>query len=161
MANQWFRMYHEFATDPKVQMLSEGDQRRFVMLLCIRCSKTDELITDDEVAFYLRVSSQEVLETKKILLGAGFIDEYWALTVPLENGTLRPPSHVWREIREIVFKRNDYTCQYCGPIGVKLECDHVVPVSKGGCHDYSNLATACFSCNRSKRDKTLEEWGAV
>ena len=29
----WFRMYAEFATDPKVQMLSEADQRRYIMLL--------------------------------------------------------------------------------------------------------------------------------
>ena len=27
MANQWFRMYAEFATDPKVQMLSEDAHR--------------------------------------------------------------------------------------------------------------------------------------
>lgn len=29
MANPWFRMYSEFATDAKVQMLSEAMQRRY------------------------------------------------------------------------------------------------------------------------------------
>ena len=38
MANQWFRLYAEFAHDPKVQMLSEVDQRRYIMLLCMRCN---------------------------------------------------------------------------------------------------------------------------
>ena len=38
MANPWFRLYSEFATDPKVQMMSESYQRRFIMLLCIRCN---------------------------------------------------------------------------------------------------------------------------
>ena len=41
MANPWFRMYHELAVDPKVQMLSEIDQRRYLMLLCLRCCNGD------------------------------------------------------------------------------------------------------------------------
>ena len=70
----------------------------------------------------------------------------------------RPCAEVWKKIRSNVFDRDDYTCQYCGARGVKLECDHVVPVSKGGSHDMLNLVTACISCNRSKRDLSVEEW---
>lgn len=70
----------------------------------------------------------------------------------------RPSAEVWMKIRSKIFKRDDYTCQYCGERGKKLECDHVHPVSKGGNHDESNLVTACFRCNRSKRSKTLQEW---
>lgn len=72
--------------------------------------------------------------------------------------TPRLPASEWRERRENVFRRDDYTCEYCGDRGGKLECDHVVPVSKGGSNEYSNLVTACFKCNRSKRDKMLGEW---
>jgi hypothetical protein len=36
--NQWFRMYSEFATDPKVQSMDETLQRRFTMFLCLHCS---------------------------------------------------------------------------------------------------------------------------
>jgi len=70
----------------------------------------------------------------------------------------RPSSEVWRRIRSAIFKRDDYTCQYCGKRGVKLECDHVTPIARGGSNDDDNLVTACFVCNRSKRDKTLAEW---
>lgn len=70
----------------------------------------------------------------------------------------RPASHIWRRLRSIVFERDDYTCQYCKERGGKLECDHVVPVAKGGVHAISNLVTACFSCNRAKRDKLVTEW---
>ena len=42
--------------------------------------------------------------------------------------------------------------------GVVLECDHVIPVARGGGHDDDNLVTACVSCNRSKSDKMLEDW---
>lgn len=72
----------------------------------------------------------------------------------------RPGQSEWSRIRSAVYARDDYTCQYCGERGKKLECDHVIPLSRGGSNDMSNLKTACFRCNRSKRDKTLEEWKA-
>jgi len=70
----------------------------------------------------------------------------------------RPPAHIWRGLRQEVFARDDYTCTYCGERGKRLECDHVIPVVRGGAHTTDNLVTACFACNRSKRDKTVEEW---
>ena len=76
MANSWFRMYAEFATDPKVQMLSESDQRRFIMLLCLRCCNSDVTLHDEEVAFQLRISSDEWQQTKHLLQSKGLIDEY-------------------------------------------------------------------------------------
>jgi hypothetical protein len=73
----------------------------------------------------------------------------------------RPMAHEWRAMRASVFARDDYTCRYCSARGVRLECDHVVPVSKGGPSIESNLVTACFPCNRSKRDKSLSVWKAA
>jgi hypothetical protein len=70
----------------------------------------------------------------------------------------RPKPGEWARLRSSVFERDNYTCQYCGQRGGKLECDHVVPVSRGGGNDEDNLATACLPCNRSKRNKTPEEW---
>jgi 5-methylcytosine-specific restriction endonuclease McrA len=70
----------------------------------------------------------------------------------------RLPSHLWREARDRVFARDDFTCVYCGDRGGKLECDHIVPVARGGSDVDENLATACLSCNRSKRDMLVSEW---
>lgn len=67
-------------------------------------------------------------------------------------------SGAWAALRTAVFERDDYTCRYCGARGVRLECDHVVPVAKGGQTHIENLATACLPCNRSKGSKTLQEW---
>lgn len=64
----------------------------------------------------------------------------------------------WAKLREFVFGRDDYTCQYCGIRGKSLECDHVVPVSRGGSNDTQNLVTACKTCNQSKRAKLVSEW---
>lgn len=72
--NTWFRMYAEFLSDPKVQMLSEADQRRYIMLLCMRCSNGDVTLQDAEVAFQLRISNDEWIATKARLTERDLID---------------------------------------------------------------------------------------
>ena len=79
MANPWFRLYSEFAHDPKVQMLSEAMQRRYVMLMCLRCSETLETLHETEIAFQLRLSEAELIETKQLFIGKNFIDKNWNL----------------------------------------------------------------------------------
>ena len=73
MANQWFRLYSEFAHDPKVQMLSEINQRRLIMLFCIRCNGNVTL-QDEQVAFQLRISMDEWLSSKAIFIDKNFIN---------------------------------------------------------------------------------------
>lgn len=62
-------------------------------------------------------------------------------------------------IRFEVFKRDSFTCQYCGRKApdVVLQCDHIVPVAGGGTNDPMNLATSCVECNSGKSDKSLDE----
>ena len=64
----------------------------------------------------------------------------------------------WKVTRFGIFSRDNFTCVYCGAKTNTPECDHVIPFSRGGSHEESNLATACRKCNRSKKDKTVEEW---
>jgi hypothetical protein len=73
MANQWFRLYSEFSHDPKVQMLSEVNQRRLIMLFCIRCNGNVTL-QDEQVAFQLRISMDEWLTSKATFLDKKFIN---------------------------------------------------------------------------------------
>jgi hypothetical protein len=70
----------------------------------------------------------------------------------------RLPTREWQAVRALVFERDNFTCTYCGTVNGPMECDHIHPVSKGGSSDMSNLTTACFKCNRSKRSKTVDEW---
>lgn len=62
-----------------------------------------------------------------------------------------------KKTRFEVFKRDEFTCQYCGqtPPAVTLEVDHIDPKSKGGGDGTINLITACFDCNRGKSDRIL------
>jgi hypothetical protein len=77
--NLWFRMYAEFANDPKVQRMSEAMQRRLVMLFCARCSDALVTLRDEDVAFHWRISEAELAETKVLFIAKGFIDEKWNL----------------------------------------------------------------------------------
>ena len=79
MANPWFRLYSEFAHDPKIQMLPEAMQRRYVMLMCLRCSETLETLHETEIAFQLRLSEAELIETKQLFVSKNFIDKQWNL----------------------------------------------------------------------------------
>lgn len=64
-----------------------------------------------------------------------------------------------QKVRFEVFKRDNFTCQYCGAKApdVLLECDHINPVSKGGTNDIINLVTACKGCNGGKGARKLDD----
>lgn len=64
-----------------------------------------------------------------------------------------------KKTRFEVFKRDGFTCQYCGakaPDAI-LHVDHIEPVSKGGDNSILNLITACDGCNSGKSDRRLSD----
>lgn len=63
--------------------------------------------------------------------------------------------------RRNIFKRDHYTCQYCGiqPETSELTIDHVISKSAGGKSTWENCVLACVPCNKRKADKTLEKSG--
>jgi 5-methylcytosine-specific restriction endonuclease McrA len=58
--------------------------------------------------------------------------------------------------RHNIFKRDQYKCQYCGQTQ-DLTLDHLIPRSRGGKSIWTNLVTACLSCNAKKGDKLISE----
>lgn len=62
-----------------------------------------------------------------------------------------------KKTRFDVFKRDLFTCQYCGttPPAVVLEVDHIQAVANGGENTIDNLITSCFDCNRGKGARSL------
>ena len=59
--------------------------------------------------------------------------------------------------RRAVFARDEFRCQYCGDRADSI--DHVLPRSRGGPHEWENLAASCRACNTAKRDRTPDEAG--
>lgn len=62
-----------------------------------------------------------------------------------------------KRLRFEVFKRDNFTCQYCGaqPPDVVLVADHIAPVALSGSTSIDNLITACESCNQGKADRPI------
>ena len=59
-------------------------------------------------------------------------------------------------LRYDILVRDGFRCRICGASaqdGVKLHVDHIIPVSKGGKTEKSNLRTLCERCNLGKGDK--------
>jgi 5-methylcytosine-specific restriction endonuclease McrA len=177
MANPWFRLYAEFASDPKVQMLSEPDQRRYVMLMCLRCSNVTETLHEAEIAFALRITEDQLAETKKLFVARGFIDDKWNLInwdkrqfvsdssyervkrhrQKRADSGLPKQNFIPKSLRDAVYDRDGNACVYCQSTE-DLTIDHDLPQSRGGTDEADNLLTACRSCNASKRDLTYSEF---
>jgi 5-methylcytosine-specific restriction endonuclease McrA len=78
--------------------------------------------------------------------------------------------HVPRRFRRQVtntflFARDHYRCQYCGRAQAELKPresltrDHLIPLSRGGTNDWTNVVTACSSCNTRKANHFAHEIG--
>ncbi len=78
--------------------------------------------------------------------------------------------HVPRRFRRQVtntflFARDRYQCQYCGRAAAELRLrealtrDHVIPISRGGSNDWTNVVTACSACNTRKGNRLPHEIG--
>lgn len=75
------------------------------------------------------------------------------------------------EKRAAIYIRDGFRCVYCGrsangrkyrthktAIYPGLALDHVIPRSRGGTNESTNVVTACEDCNTHKSDRTVAEW---
>ena len=61
-----------------------------------------------------------------------------------------------RANRTRIYKRDSHECVYFGS-KKDLTLDHVLPKSRGGGNEWTNLVTSCFKCNLKKGNKTPDE----
>ena len=92
----------------------------------------------------------------RIVTANGYIDLPTAIVlvryvhIPYKNVTLSRKNIIWRD---------ENTCQYCE---MQLNennqtLDHVLPVSRGGKHEWTNLVACCRNCNARKANRTPSE----
>jgi hypothetical protein len=129
---------------------------------------------------------KKILSNKKIINHIIFkrtTEDYIITTYTYQKKTLKLYSNIENGLRELfymkepkmmrsrtigvnirieIFKRDKYTCQYCGwKNGTQkgdrvLHIDHKIPVYFGGTNNINNLVTACYRCNISKNNKVTE-----
>lgn len=175
---RWFRMYAEFMNDPKVQMLSETDQRRYVMALCLRCSNGDVTLHDEQFAWCMRISADEWTKTKQTLIAAGLLNKNghppsWDKRQYASDSSkervarhrakkreqgLKGQNNISKALRQKIYKKGGNKCVYCGSVN-DLTIDHKIPPIRGGSElGEDNLQTCCRICNADKRHMTHDEY---
>lgn len=93
-----------------------------------------------------RDGDRSVIELRPIVALAGRKSTAWLrVELPLTN--------------PLLFRRDRHTCAYCGDqFGAKdLSCDHIVPRVQGGADVWTNVVTACRSCNQRKGGRRPEQ----
>ena len=78
--------------------------------------------------------------------------------IRLERMIKRPRPSVKLNKQE-VFRRDNYTCQYCGRGDLDLTLDHVIPRDRGGPTTWENIVCSCIPCNTRKANRTPQEAG--
>lgn len=98
-----------------------------------------------------------VLESDRRLLRS----EHLTLAVPqvlcLTRYVYVPYRGVVPPTRRTVLQRDRHRCAYCD--GDADTVDHVLPRSRGGAHEWTNVVAACTRCNHRKADRLLSEIG--
>lgn len=92
----------------------------------------------------LKVTSQDL----EALVTGGWMEMADAPSKTMNTWASR---YISEETRMKVLARDGHQCRVCGS-REDLEIDHVVPISKGGTGEISNLQTLCRKCNRSKHN---------
>lgn len=67
---------------------------------------------------------------------------------------IKRPRPVVKLTKVEIFRRDNFTCQYCGSHSSHLTIDHVTPRHLGGTHTWDNLVAACPNCNHKKGGRT-------
>jgi 5-methylcytosine-specific restriction endonuclease McrA len=151
----------EFFSD--TEHLPEDAAKAYLFLLGHAWIRGARLPDDDlALARMSRVGPRKWTAIKSIVMGLWYKDElgFWTrddLQKRWRRACARPPFEEWILTKAAILRRDNFSCVYCGS-SERLECDHVVPISRGGSNDQANLACACFNCNRSKGAKLVEEW---
>lgn len=57
-----------------------------------------------------------------------------------------------------VYKRDSYSCRYCGNADIPLTVDHLVRWEEGGPSIEANLVAACRKCNKTRGDTSYADW---
>lgn len=99
-------------------------------------------------SFYIGFKHSEETK-KKFALRRGEHTGNWKGGVTSKNTLIRN-SNKYKNWRESVFKRDNYTCQFCGKCGGKIQADHIAPFATYPELRFSldNGRTLCIDCHK-------------
>ena len=130
-----FNSHRTLILNSTFQPLSVASAKRSVSLLL---SKKINVIKKSNLEIR---SENKIINIPKVALLTYYVKAPYARRVALN--------------RSNIFIRDFNTCQYCGNSAESI--DHIIPKSKGGLHEWSNVVACCKRCNLVKADKLLNQ----
>jgi HNH endonuclease len=139
---------YDLLNDVRFRQLPDAHKAHLICLLLLS-ARMDNLLPNSPVRLERLISATEPLELSAF---AAFVDFTKVERPTWEDccANRRVPDGM----RAAVLVRDGGRCRKCRR-AVKLEIDHIVPVSKGGKTAESNLQTLCRRCNRAKSKKLV------
>lgn len=132
---------------------------------CIQCDVQFERSKSNYIKYgYGKYCSKKCLNNSKINLFMGNKNPRWKGGITEQNRSER--NRFTLEIRDMVFERDDYTCQLCNVRGVSLQVDHIQSWSEYIELRFSidNCRTLCEDCHYKitfgkPKPKSIKTWG--
>ena len=142
------RLPYDLLNDLRFRSLTDATKAHLVGLLLL-AARMDNLLPNSTVNLGRLIGATEPMDLDAI---ADFIEFAEAENRNYED---RAASRkIADSVRAAVLVRDGGRCRNCRR-SINLEIDHIVPVSKGGKTEESNLQTLCRRCNRRKWKKLV------
>ena len=126
----------------------KGDDYHMIIML------PDEIIQPDTDVMFPSLEEWQAIirqsDLKEVELVGGDKDK----KIILRKSTRQIETSVMWE----VFRRDNYTCRYCGNDKVPMTVDHVVLWEEGGPSIVDNLICSCKKCNNARSNMQYEDW---
>ena len=142
------RLPYDLLNDLRFRQLPDAHKAHLLCLLLLS-ARMDNLLPNSPVKLERMIGATEPLD---LSVFADFVD-FSLMERPSFDDRLAN-RRVPDSIRATVLVRDGARCRRCRR-SINLEMDHIVPVSKGGKTEESNLQTLCRRCNRVKARKLI------
>ena len=136
-----------------------GRKRKFCSYKCQQNLKFPDKLWKKETRICFNVDCKK--EFKPVVTNQKLCSKECVIIVrSFEYNARNGAPNGYYKLRFEVFKRDNFTCQYCGrnvkEDKIKIHCDHIKPKKEGGETIPKNLITSCLECNEGKKDVLLK-----
>jgi 5-methylcytosine-specific restriction enzyme A len=142
------RLPYDLLNDTRFRQLSDARKAHLLCLLLL-AARMDNFLPNHRLKLERLIGATEILDLSEL---AEFL-EVAVLERP-SYGDRLASKRVPDSVRAAVIVRDGGRCRNCYS-AVNLQIDHIVPLSKGGGSEESNLQTLCRRCNRRKWKKLV------
>jgi hypothetical protein len=142
------RLPYDLLNDLRFRQLPDAKKAHLICLLLLS-ARMDNLLPNNPIKLEQLIGATDAVDLSAF---ADFVAFAQAEQRTYEDRLAK--RRIPDPVRAMVLLRDGARCSRCRT-AVRLEVDHIIPVSKGGKTEESNLQTLCRRCNRRKWKKLV------